>query len=113
VVLYATGFGRIDPPAQGNTRVNASKPPQPQHAVSARVGGQPASVLYAGATPNKLEGMLQISVQLPRGVAGPNVPVVVMVGNATSQPGITLAIQPALTAASPQRQKPTIKRSRH
>jgi uncharacterized protein (TIGR03437 family) len=61
--------------------------------VSVTVGGQPANVLYAGAAPFEVEGVLQINIQLPPGVTGMKVLVTITVGSAASQFGVTVAIQ--------------------
>jgi len=93
LVLYATGGGQMNPPGQDGSVVNANSLPQPVLNVSVQVGGQPATVLYAGGAPGEVEGVLQINIQLPNGVTGPNVPVALTIGNVTSRPGVTVAIQ--------------------
>jgi hypothetical protein len=67
--------------------------PQPILPVSVTVGGQPATVLYAGAAPFEVEGVLQINIQLPPGVTGMKVPVTMTVGSAAGQSGVTVAIR--------------------
>ena len=83
----------MNPPGQDGSVVNANSLPQPVLNVSVQVGGQPATVLYAGGAPGEVEGVLQINIQLPNGVTGPNVPVALTIGNVTSRPGVTVAIQ--------------------
>jgi uncharacterized protein (TIGR03437 family) len=62
--------------------------------VAVTVGGQPATVLYAGAAPGLVAGVLQINIQLPTGVGAGNQPVVVTIGGITStQTGLTVAIR--------------------
>jgi uncharacterized protein (TIGR03437 family) len=70
VVLYGTGFG------------------SPVLPLSVTVDGQTADVLYAGGT-----GVIQVNVRLPAGIHSGAVPVVLRVGGASSQPGVTLAVQ--------------------
>jgi uncharacterized protein (TIGR03437 family) len=55
----------------------------------------PAVVDYAGGAPLEVAGLLQVNVTIPAGVAtGVSVPVVIKVGTATSQTGVTIAIKP-------------------
>jgi uncharacterized protein (TIGR03437 family) len=93
VVLYATGEGQTNPPGvDGKLAVDVL--PKPLGRVSVRIGGLDAEVLYAGGAPFELAGVMQVNVRLPNGVSpGNSVPVQLTVGNATSQPGVTLAIK--------------------
>lgn len=93
LVLYATGAGQLNPPGQDGTVVTAANLPQPVLPVSVQVGGQPATVLYAGGAPQLVEGVLQINIQLPAGVTGAQVPVVFAMGSAASRSAVTVAIQ--------------------
>jgi uncharacterized protein (TIGR03437 family) len=56
------------------------------------IGGQPASVQYAGSSPGSVAGTVRIDVQIPDGVAGSALPVVVQVGGVSSQAGVTVAV---------------------
>jgi uncharacterized protein (TIGR03437 family) len=94
VVLYATGFGQTSPAGQDGAVVDANILPQPLLPVTARIGGQPAPVLYAGGAPGVVSGVMQVNVRIPAGVpTGPAVPVTLQVGSQTSQPGVTVAIR--------------------
>ena len=58
------------------------------------MGGLASPVSYAGAAPGLVSGVLQINAQVPAGVTpGPGVPVQVVIGTASSQTGVTLAIE--------------------
>ena len=46
---------------------------------------------YAGSTPGNVAGAMRIDVQIPNGVAGSALPVVVQVGGVSSQAGVTIA----------------------
>jgi uncharacterized protein (TIGR03437 family) len=61
--------------------------------VSVTIGGKSAEVLYAGAAPGLISGVLQVNVRLPDGIASGAVPVEVRVGSASSQPGVTISVQ--------------------
>jgi len=66
----------------------------PQLTVTATIGGLPATVTYAGGAPLELAGLLQVNVTIPSGVAtGASVPIVITVGTASSQTGVTIAIK--------------------
>jgi uncharacterized protein (TIGR03437 family) len=84
IVLFGTGEGLPDPvPPDG--AVTAGAPlPRPRQTVQVLVDGQPAEVLYAGAAPSLVAGVLQLNVRLPAGVSGNAVPVRVSVGAAAS-----------------------------
>jgi uncharacterized protein (TIGR03437 family) len=92
ISLYATGAGQTYP--AGVDGKQATTPyPRPLLPVSVTVGGQPASVLYVGAAPGEVAGMLQINVRIPSAIqVGNNVPVGLQVGNNLSQPKVTFAV---------------------
>lgn len=61
--------------------------------VSLTVGGYGADVLYAGPAPG-FPGLMQINAQIPGGFLAPGIqPVVLEIGGAASQAGVTVAIQ--------------------
>jgi uncharacterized protein (TIGR03437 family) len=48
---------------------------------------------YVGGAPGDVAGLLQVNVTVPAGVTpGSAVPVVIRVGNVTSQTGVTIAV---------------------
>jgi uncharacterized protein (TIGR03437 family) len=60
--------------------------------ISATIGGQPANVVLNISAPGQ-PGVVQVSLQVPAGIqAGNAVPVVVRVGNAVTQEGVTIAV---------------------
>jgi trimeric autotransporter adhesin len=87
--LYATGEGQTTPAGQDGKVAAAAPPlPAPQLPVSVTVGGQPATVLYAGAAPGEVAGLMQVVIQIPANVhPGGYVPVVLQVGAATTVTG--------------------------
>ncbi len=74
IVLYGTGQGVSGLP------------------VSVQIGGYPAEVLYAGPVTG-YPGLLQINALIPGSVAPGNVSVSFAVGQASSQPGVTIAVE--------------------
>ncbi|MBM3956698.1 MAG: SBBP repeat-containing protein [Gemmatimonadetes bacterium] len=96
VVLFGTGEGQTDPPG-ADGKPAAPPLPRPRLPVSVTIGGAavPAgNVLYAGAAPGLVAGVLQVNVRIPATAPSGNaVPVTVTVGTATSQVGVTLAVR--------------------
>ncbi len=87
VTLYGTGFGLLGDAGQDGL-AHTILP------VSAFVGGQPATVLYAGEAPGYTSGLQQINILVPSdSPAGPSVPLRLVVGGFNTQTGVTLAIQ--------------------
>jgi trimeric autotransporter adhesin len=92
ISLFATGGGQTSP-AGIDGSLAAVPLPQPIIPVTATIGGQPATVQYAGGAPGLVAGVMQINVQIPGGTAaGSAVPIVVQVGTVSSQPGVTIAV---------------------
>lgn len=91
--LFATGEGLTSPP--GVDGKPATPPlPTPNLPVNVTIGGVNVNVLqYVGAAPGQVAGLLQINVPLPAGItAGSAVPVVIRVGEASSQAGVTISV---------------------
>jgi len=75
ISLYATGQGSGSAP------------------VSLTIGNYPAQLLYAGPAPG-FPGLMQINAQIPGGFLAPGIqPVVLAVGAASSQSGVTIALR--------------------
>jgi uncharacterized protein (TIGR03437 family) len=93
VVLWGEGSGQSDPAGVDGFITLPSLLPKPLLPVSVLIGGQPAEILYQGAAPDLVSGVMQINVRVPAGVASGDVPVVVNVGPFSSQPGVTVAVR--------------------
>jgi uncharacterized protein (TIGR03437 family) len=97
VTLWATGLGQsstsgLYPPAEPS--VAAVSLPRAALPVRAQIGGQTAEVVYAGSAPGLVDGVIQVTLRIPAATqTGAAIPLLLHVGNSTSQPGITLAIQ--------------------
>ena len=92
VVLYATGEGQTLP--AGIDGKLAEVPfPEPLSPVSLMIGGFPAEVLFIDASPG-FAGLLQIIARVPTEVTpGSALLVSLTIGNASSQPGVTMAVE--------------------
>jgi uncharacterized protein (TIGR03437 family) len=98
VVFYLTGGGLTSPVLNDGT-ITPSNQLYPlrnwtagSSVVTATVGGQPATVLFAGAAPTLINAAVQINLQLPAGVTGPAVPVVITIDGVQTQ-SVNIAIQ--------------------
>jgi uncharacterized protein (TIGR03437 family) len=93
VSIYATGEGQTTPNGLDGKFATAGNLPAPKGSVTVLINGKPADVLYAGAAPNQVAGLFQVNVKIPADAPSGDVPIEVHVGNAASQPGITVAVQ--------------------
>lgn len=82
IVLFGTGDGLPDPVPADGAVITGAPLPKPQFPVNVLVDGQPAELLYAGAAPSLVAGVLQLNVRLPADVAGAAVPIRLSVGSA-------------------------------
>jgi uncharacterized protein (TIGR03437 family) len=86
VVLYLTGEGPVLPRGVTGRITPAEMPlPQPILAPQVTIDGQAAEVVYYGAAPGMVAGVLQINVRIPASAASGALPVVVKMGSAMSQ----------------------------
>lgn len=92
ITLYLTGAGELSPAAPDGAP-NSAGIAHPLADVTASIGGVAATVAYAGGDNGLAPGMIRVDVTVPSSVSGSAVPVVVSVGNASSQPGVTIAVQ--------------------
>ena len=92
ISIYATGEGRTSPPGVTGS-VTGSDLKNPVLQVSAKIGGQRAEVQYAGSAPGLVAGVLQVNVKIPENAPTGAVPIAIVVGTASSQPGVTISIR--------------------
>jgi uncharacterized protein (TIGR03437 family) len=94
ISLYISGDGQTNPAGVDGKLANAAPYPATVLPVQVTIGGLPAVVSYAGATPTAVAGLTQLNVQIPAGTpAGNAVPVTVKVGDVGAQTGVTVAVQ--------------------
>ncbi len=91
IVLFATGEGQTSP-AGVDGKVAANTYPTPILPVSITIGGSSATLLYGGAAPAEVAGVLQLNVQIPPGTPSGVVPVILKVGTHQS-PSATIVVQ--------------------
>lgn len=98
LVFYATGAGLMNPAMTDGSVASVTIPPAqqpvPQLPVSVTVRGAPAQVLYAGAAPGYIAGLIQINIVVPTTIDfGSNVPLSITIGNKSSQLGVSAAVK--------------------
>lgn len=92
VVVYATGLGAVDRAVATGQAAPADPPAKSTTPVTATIGGQTATVHFAGLTPGFV-GLYQVNVQIPAGVTpGAAVPLVILQSGVPSNT-VTLAVR--------------------
>jgi uncharacterized protein (TIGR03437 family) len=97
IAVYATGGGQTNPAStDGEVSPQAVLPLALASSVTATIGGKPATIFYAGAAPGLVTGVVQFNIQVPTGVTGSAVPIVVTINGIAggqSQANATVAVQ--------------------
>jgi uncharacterized protein (TIGR03437 family) len=97
IVLYATGEGQTSPMGRDGSLAEyptLAEYPKPLLPVEVSIGGRVGSVLYAGAAPGFVAGLMQINVRLAADTpVGEQVPVVLKVGGFSSRTGVTMVVR--------------------
>jgi uncharacterized protein (TIGR03437 family) len=93
VVFYGTGGG-LTTPASVDGLLTSQPYPKPLLPISVTIDSLPAQVLYAGAAPGLVAGVLQINVVVPANASpAPYDQVVVTIGDYTSPTAIMIAVK--------------------
>ena len=93
VVLYITGAGAMTPATpDGSVNATAASLSQTAQAVTTQIGGQAATVVYAGSSEGIVSGVVQVNVVVPKGLAAGAQSVTVTIGGVTSPAGVTVAV---------------------
>jgi uncharacterized protein (TIGR03437 family) len=90
IVLYATGFGPTTPPTPSGQVVTSAAPVVNLSAITATIGGQPATVQWAGIT---MAGVWQLNVQVPAGAATGDAAIMAQIGGKSTQGGAFVTVQ--------------------
>jgi len=92
LVIYCEGLGAVSPPVADGAAASLTTLSNTVNPVTVTIGGQPATVLFAGLAPG-FAGLYQVNVNVPSGVApGASVPVILTTAGFSSAP-VTVAIQ--------------------
>ena len=93
VTMYATGAGEMNP-SGNNGQITSSAPyPTPVLPVKVFIDNQTAEVLYAGAAPGFVQGLIQINVRVPAAASSGQVQVVLQVGSYSSPNTTSIIVQ--------------------
>lgn len=97
IVLYMTGEGVVTPAAATGavTVAKSTTPPVPvpAKAPTVLIGNQPATVSFYGEAPGLVSGVLQLNVVVPPGAGTGLQPIVITLGNQSTQTGVTVSLQ--------------------
>jgi uncharacterized protein (TIGR03437 family) len=95
ITFYAEGAGVMKPPVADGSVSPLSLPlPATQLPVTVQIRGVNAEVIYSGAAPGYVSGLLQINARIPPTIEfGDHVPLSITVGNFTSQLQVTIAVK--------------------
>ena len=94
IILYGTGFGLTVPAFQAGEI--ADRTALLRDAISVTIGGvalRPENILYAGLAPGSISGLYQFNVRIPETVRAGDAPVVIEVGGARTQTGLTIPVR--------------------
>lgn len=93
IVLFATGEGQTIPPGQDGLIAVSQTLPEPELEVTARLGGEEAIILYAGAAPFLVAGVLQVNALLATTIRSDLAAEVrLRVDGISNQDGVTFAV---------------------
>jgi uncharacterized protein (TIGR03437 family) len=94
ITIFATGQGVTSPAGADGVVALAASTGKPALPVTAQIGGQNATVSYAGNAPGLVAGALQVNATVPTSVTpGSAAPVVIAVGGISSPATATIAVQ--------------------
>ena len=96
IQIFATGEGQLVPAVLTGS-VTPAVPPFPKPVampVTVTIGGQPATIQYAGEAPTLVSGVIQVNAVVPDSIASGNQTVVLTIGsNSNNTQTITVAVQ--------------------
>jgi uncharacterized protein (TIGR03437 family) len=99
LTMYCSGLGAVTSSVTAGSPAPSDPPAKTVVTVGVTIGGQPATVQFAGLAPG-FAGLYQINATVPNGVpAGPDIPVVIAVGGINSPP-VTIAVKTVARTAS-------------
>ena len=94
IALFGTGLGQTNPQGEDGKVTDVSTLPAPVLPVTVLINGQPVEVLYSGAAPGMVQGIVQVNVRIPdTALVGNGVPIMLNVGGYASPSTIILEVK--------------------
>jgi uncharacterized protein (TIGR03437 family) len=93
VSIYGTGGGVLSPAATDGSITGNSNPPSTAVVFTAAIDGQNAPVIYAGAAPQLIAGVLQVNARVPQSANTGLVRVAISAVGASSQRGAVMWVK--------------------
>lgn len=92
ITIYATGAGMTEPAGQdGLVEGEIFRTTVAQ--TSMTIGGKTAQVIYSGSAPGQMSGIVQVEAVVPTGVSAGAVPLVLTIGQESSQTNATVYVK--------------------
>jgi len=91
ILMYGTGFGPTTPPQPSGQLVTTATPLANTNTVQVTIGGQTASVAFAGLAQGA--GLYQLNVTVPNDLPNGDAAVVASIGGVSTQTGVLLTVQ--------------------
>ena len=92
IALYLTGDGAETPQPKDGVLVNGPYPATVAP-ISVTIGGKPANVVYSGAAPASVAGLMQLNAVVAADADTGKVPVTVTIGGVTSQANVFVYVR--------------------
>ena len=94
IAIFATGVGQTSPLGEDGKVTDGHALQAPVLPVNVLIDGQPAEIVYAGAAPGMLQGIVQVNVRIPDTV-NPfyDVPITLKVGDFASPTTISMTVR--------------------
>ncbi len=94
IAIYVTGLGFTTPHGVDGGVTSLTNPPLVTAPVAVIIGGVNAEVIYQGAAPGLISGLMQINARVPASIQpGPAVPVTLTAGTEPAQNTVTVAVK--------------------
>ena len=93
ITLFCAGLGALDGAAATGQMLTGGSVPKAKSVVTVKIGGQIATVTFAGAIPYGWPGLYQVVAAVPSGLAAGPQPVVVVAGPGSSPAGVTMVVK--------------------
>jgi uncharacterized protein (TIGR03437 family) len=92
ITMYATGAGQTNPGGVDGQIAGAGSLPVPLLPVTATIDNKPADVLYAGAAPGMVAGVIQVNLRIPSKASSGQVQIVLNVGGVSGPNTVTVIV---------------------